>query len=55
MQQEQQAKADFNYDGFKENDELVLKQQEAKEIYKQFCQLSENNKPGLDFEVYTPL
>ena len=38
MQQEQQAKSDYNFDNYKEDDVLALKRQEAKEIYKQFRQ-----------------
>nr|XP_022340433.1 nuclear receptor coactivator 2-like isoform X4 [Crassostrea virginica] len=45
MQQEQQAKSDYNFDNYKEDDVLALKRQEAKEIYKQFRQLSEKNEP----------
>ena len=55
MQQEQQAKSDYNFDNYKEDDVLALKRQEAKEIYKKFRQLSENNEPGMAFVVYTPL
>ena len=47
MQQEQQAKSDYNFDNYKEDDVLALKRQEAKEIYKQFRQLSEKNEPGM--------
>lgn len=46
MQQEQQAKTDFNFDDFKEADVLALKRKEAKEIYQQFRQLSEKTEPG---------
>lgn len=45
MQQEQQAKTDFNFDDFKEADVLALKRKEAREIYQQFRQLSEKTEP----------
>lgn len=47
MQQEQQAKSDFSFDDFKEDDVLAVKRQEAKEIYEQFRQLSEKNEIGM--------
>ena len=37
-EQEQQAKSDYNFQNYKEEN-LALKRQEAKEIYKQFRQL----------------
>ena len=37
-EQEQQAKSDYNFENYKEEN-LTLKRQEAKEIYKQFRQL----------------
>ena len=37
-EQEQQAKSDYNFENYKEEN-LALKRQEAKEIYKQFRQL----------------
>lgn len=46
MQQEQQAKTDFNFDDFKKADVLALKRKEAREIYQQFRQLSEKTEPG---------